>query len=127
MRGEMKDTLLEKRRLLQLLEDPFLDTSNRTYGNRSKMYQERVRLDIRKSFFTAKEVGYWNRLPKEILDAPCPSVLKRHLYNAFSACCNIWLALKQSDSWTRLWTPSKRDFLYLRNCEERDERGITMF
>lgn len=80
LRGEMKDTLLEKRRLLQLLEErkpngrclgPLLNISNR--------------LDVRKSFFTVREVGYWNRLPKEIFDAPCPSVLKRHLYNAFSS------------------------------------------
>ena len=28
-------------------------------------------MDIRKKFFTQRVVTHWNRLPKEVMDAPC--------------------------------------------------------
>ena len=39
---------------------------------------------MRKHFFTKSVVKHWNRLPREVVDAPCLSVFKRHLDNALN-------------------------------------------
>jgi len=45
-------------------------------GNGSKLHQGRVRLDIRKHFFTKMVVKHWKWLPTEEVDAPSLSVFE---------------------------------------------------
>lgn len=37
-------------------------------------------MDIRKNFFIEKVIGHWKRLPREVVDASCLSMLKRIIW-----------------------------------------------
>jgi len=57
---------------------------DRTKGDGFKLEVGRLRLDIRKKFFTLRVVGHWHRLPREAVALPSLEVFKTRLDGALS-------------------------------------------
>jgi len=59
--------------------------SDRMRGNGFKLEEGRVRLDIRKKFFTVRVLRLWNKLPSEAVGAPSVEAFKARLDAAVSS------------------------------------------
>jgi len=57
---------------------------DRTRGNGFELKEGRFRLDIKKISFTMTVVKQWNRLPGEVVDAPCLETFKARLDRSLS-------------------------------------------
>lgn len=46
-------------------------------GNGLELHQGRIRLDIRKNFFTERVIKLWKWLPRDLVESPSLDIFKR--------------------------------------------------
>jgi len=74
----------------------------RTRSNGVKLREGRFRLDERKKFFPMRVMKHWNRLPREVVDAPSLETFKAKLDRALSNLKDLKMSLLPAGgSWTR--------------------------
>jgi len=64
-----------------------------TRSNGFKLREGRFRLDTRKKFFTMRVVKHWNRLPREIVEAPYLETFQARLDGALSNLTKLKMSL----------------------------------
>jgi len=65
--------------------------SDRTRGNRHKLKQRKLQLNMRKNFFPLRVPEPWPRLPREAVESPSLEIFKPHL--AAVLCSLFWVTL----------------------------------
>jgi len=66
---------------------------NRTRSNGFKLRESRFRLDRRKTFVTTRVVKHWNRLPREVVEAPSLETFMARLDRALSNLVELKMSL----------------------------------
>ncbi|KAK4832997.1 LOW QUALITY PROTEIN: hypothetical protein QYF61_027021 [Mycteria americana] len=124
---------LEKRSLEGDVIAAFQVCCNRTRGNGFKLKEGRFRLDIRKKFFTVRVVKHWNRLPREVVDAPSLETFKVRLDRAYLGRNNpmhqykLWVKLLgRSSAEKELGVPEDNKLTVYQQCALVAQKSISL-